>query len=190
MTTKAFNQQYHCSNCKTVQTQETLFGRWIRNNPEDSGEGYTVTDQDYWIHKYKHYGNRSFQCLMLLEIKTMGASLSMSQRDTLFIVNQLMRNRRQTPTKDLKYQAGGGVASVYSIANNSHIILKAFGMHVLTFSGLGVEDSEWIKWDNNDIDAEVLTQLLRFDLDPDTLNLLDLRSHHLTHENQSLSLEF
>jgi len=191
MTTKAFNQQYHCSNCKTVQTQETLFGRWIRGNPElDSGDGYVVTDQDYWIHKYKHFGNRSFQCLMLVEIKTMGARLSASQTETLYIANQLMRNRRQTPTKELKHQAGGGVTKVWSIMNNTHVVLKAFGMHVLTFSGLGPEDSDWIKWDNRQIDEKVLTQLLRFDLDPDTLNPLDLKSHHLTHENQSLGFSF
>lgn len=191
MTTRQFNAQFHCSNCRTWQTQETMFGRWIRNNPElDSASGYAVSDQDYWIHAYKTHGSRDFQCLMLVEIKTMGRELSTTQRDTLHIVNQLMRNRKETPTTrgaNIK-QAGSGLARVYSSFLGRKVNLKALGMHVLTFSGLGPDDSDLITWDKKKIDLPTLTKLLRFDLDPDTLRPLDLRNHHRTALTQNLSL--
>lgn len=175
--TRPFNQQVHCPNCGIWITHETSFGRWIRNNPElDSGHGYSVIDQDYWIHQFKRYGGRDFQCLMLVEIKTLGGELTENQRDTLHIANQLMRNRKQ---KNLSFQAGRGPGVIgKSLMTGKNIMLRAYGMHVLRFSQLGPDDSDWIKWDNKTIDKPTLTELLRFDLDPDTLTPIDLRQHH------------
>jgi len=188
--TRSFNQQFHCANCKTWQTAETLFGRWIRSNPDlDSRHGYSVTDQDYWIHKYKTHETRRFQLLMLVEIKTMGAELSEAQRDTLYQVNQLMRNRRQTPTKELRYQTSSGPLTVKSTMLGGEVVMRAFGMHVLTFSGLGPDDSEWIRWDRTQISVDQLTAILRFDLDPDTLRELDLRLHHQNAEQSEWLFE-
>lgn len=188
--TRSFNQQFHCANCKTWQTAETLFGRWIRSNPDlDSRHGYSVTDQDYWIHKYKTHETRRFQLLMLVEIKTMGAELSEAQRDTLYQVNQLMRNRRQTPTKELRYQTSSGPLTVKSTMLGGEVVMRAFGMHVLTFSGLGPDDSEWIRWDRTQISVDQLTSILRFDLDPDTLRELDLRLHHQNAEQSEWLFE-
>lgn len=190
--TRPFNAQFHCPNCRTWQTQETLFGRWIRSNKEiDSSAGYSVSDQDYWVHAYKTYGSRDFQCIMLVEIKTMSSKMSKAQEDTLSIVNQLMRNRIQTPTSNIKRQAGRGPVSVYSTMLRRYVTLKAFGVHILQFSGLGPDDSDLILWDGrNQISIETLTKILRFDLDPDTLKPLDLRNHHRTPENQLLALSF
>jgi hypothetical protein len=37
--TRQFNQTFHCPNCKTWNTAETMFGRWIRQNKLlDGGE--------------------------------------------------------------------------------------------------------------------------------------------------------
>lgn len=177
--TRPFNQEWHCPHCKTFVTCETLFGRWIRNNAKlESRNGYSVSDQDYWVHRFRTELDREFQCLMLVEIKTMGASMTDAQRDTLNTANQLMRNRRQTPTKDLRYQAGLGVLKVFSTYLKRETVVRAFGMHVLTFSGLGPGDSEWMKWDKEEITEDQLTGLLRFDLDPDTLAPMDWRRHH------------
>lgn len=175
--TRQFNQQVHCPNCNTWITHETSFGRWIRNNKElDSKIGYSVIDQDYWIHQYKRHQSREFQCIMGIEIKTFGMELTDSQRDTLHIINQLMRNRRQV---NLNYQAGSGTTALgKSTLTGKNIILRAYGMHVLTFSHLGPYDSEWISWDKKRINIKILTKILRFDLDPDTLRKLDLRLHH------------
>lgn len=188
--TRSFNQQFHCSNCRTWQTAETMFGRWIRNNKQlDSRSGYSVSDQDYWIHKYKTHETRRFQLLMLVEIKTMGAALSEAQKDTLYQVNQLMRNRRQTPTKELRYQTSSGPLKVKSTMLGGEVVMRAFGMHVLTFSGLGPDDSEWIRWDRTQISVDQLTSILRFDLDPDTLRELDLRLHHQNAEQSERLFE-
>ena len=178
--TRPFNAQFHCNNCKTWQTQETAFGRWIRNNSKlDSRAGYVVTDQDYWIHRYRTEHGREFQLLMAVEIKTMGAELTKVQTDTLHIVNQMLRNRRQTPTKERRWQAGSAPLKVRSEFLGREVTLKALGMHVLTFSGLGPDDSDWIKWNRHNIDADTLTEILAFTRDPDFPDrLLDLRNHH------------
>ena len=169
-----------------------MFGRWIRNNPDlDSGKGYCVVDQDYFVHAFKTYGNRAFQCLMMLEIKTLGAKVTDAQRDTLHIVNQLMRNRRETSTSNgqaTRFQSGFGVSTVRSLMARGDVRVRAYGVHVLTFSGLGPDDSDTTHWDKKEINLEQLTALLRFDLSPDTLAPLDLRRHHKTHENQTLEL--
>jgi hypothetical protein len=185
--TRQHNQQHHCPNCKTWSTHETLFGRWIRNNPElDSGKGFSVVDCDYWIHRFKTFENREFQCIMLVEVKTCGADLSMAQRDTLLMVNQIMRNRRQTPTKEKRYEAGDSILRVRSAMMSRDVNAKVFGVHKLRFSGLGPDDSDWISWDDKMIDEPTLSQILRFDLDPDTLNPIDLRSHHRKEQHLEL----
>ena len=178
--TRPFNQQFHCANCGTWQTQETSFSRWIRRNSElSSGDGYAVSDQDMWIHKFKtDQRGRMLQFLMLVEIKTNGAGLSISQFDTLHAANQVMRNRRQTPTKDAVYQAGTAPTTVRSAMIGRDVQLRVYGMHVLTFEGLGPDDSSWIKWDASEITEDDLTRILRFDMDPDTLKPIDLRIHH------------
>jgi len=184
--TRQFNQQSHCPNCKTWQTSETLFGRWIRNNPElDSSKGICVIDSDYWVHKFKTYNplnnrpSREIQCIMLVEIKTNGCDLNPAQRDTLNIVNQLMRNRSQTPTKKALHQAGLSVVKVRSLMSGSPITVWCYGAHLLRFSGLGPDDSDKITWDNrHEITKNQLTALLNFDIHPDSLKEMDFRIHH------------
>lgn len=191
--TKPFNATFHCNNCKTWQTQETEFGRWIRNNPLlKSSDGYAVTDlymtvNEYKIvHQFKCNYRRDFQLMMDVEVKTMGADLSQSQRDTLHIRNQFFRNRRQTPTKELRYQAGNAI-EVFSVMSGKLVKVRAYGVHLLRFSALGPDDSDWIKWDQKEITVDQLTGLVRFDLDPDTLKPIDLRNHHsVFNEDQNL----
>ena len=179
MSTRPHFSQYYCGNCRTWQTQESSFGRWLRNNKAlDASDGYCFVDQDYFLHKYKTQGGREFQLLMTLEIKTMGSNPTLAQRDTLHCVNQVMRNRKQTPTKDLQFQAGSAPLRVFSLLLNREVQLRTFGVHVLRFSGMGPDDSDTIHWDRRPIDVATLTALLRFDLDPDTLKPLDLRIHH------------
>jgi len=116
---------------------------------------------------------------MMVEIKTHGADLTMAQRDTLLTFDQIMRNRRRTPTKALRRQIDNNVnRKIKSWVTGKEVVLKAFGAHSLIFSGLGPDDSEWIKWDNKLIDIYILTNLLRFDLDPDELVPIDFRNHH------------
>ena len=183
--TRPFEGKYHCANCKTWQTQETDLGRLVRTHPElSSALGYVVTDLDWMvteykvIHQYKTQYGRTFQLMMIVESKIMGAEISDTQRDTLQMRNQIISNRRQTPTKDLVYQAGVVPTEVYSSLSGKKILLRVFGVHSLRFSGLGPSDSEWIKWDKKEITIEQLVGLFRFNLDPDTLKPIDLRNHH------------
>jgi len=132
---------------------------------------------------------------MMVEIKTMGASLTPAQKDTLHIINQITRNRKQTPTKELKWQSGDcNVSKVLSVVSNKEVYLRAYGAHVLTFSGLGPSDSEWMTWDKKNIGKDDLTALLRFDYDPDVedptkpFKPLDLRYHHIYRIDRQPSL--
>lgn len=178
--TRRHDQTLHCPNCGNEMTTETSFGRWVRNNPEldSTGKGLSVMDTDYVFHRFRTELGRSFQCFMMVEVKTRGGKLSEAQADTAWVLDQLTRNRRQTPTATHRKQAGNGVTKVYSKFNAKDIILKAFGLHVLTFEKLGPDDSQWIKWDGKQITPNHLTKLLCFDLDPDTLLPMDWRSHH------------
>ncbi|NBC46721.1 MAG: hypothetical protein GVY22_01760 [Gammaproteobacteria bacterium] len=196
--TQPHGSQFFCPDCKTFHTAESAFGRWIRNNSKlDSGLGFCVIDQDYWIHAYKTFENRDFQCLMAVEIKTHGGKVSNAQRDTLHILNQILRNRKNlTPTKKDRF-ALAPFLKVHSAMLNREVNLRSFGVFVLTFSGIGPEDSGVITWSGGDgrargvtITTDQLTKLLKFELDPDTFMPIDelLRNHHQTPFKKNLHL--
>lgn len=185
--TRPHRNLFHCANCGSETTSESSFGRWIRANPElDSRAGYSVMDQDYWIHCFKHQGNRDFQLLMLVEIKTYSSTMSKAQTDTAWIIDQVTRNRRATPTNQPRIQSGNAPSKVRSQITGKWVYLRAYGVHLLQFSGRGPDDSATIIWDKTPIDLATLTSLLRFDLDPDTLKPMDLRNHHRTPTQQEL----
>lgn len=125
------------------------------------------------------FGQRDIQMMMFVEVKTWGADLRMAQRDTLHLLNQVLRNRRKNRHKNRdRYNAKNHAppAEVYSPANEKYIKLFLFGGHVLTFEKNGPEDSSWIRWDKTDISTEQLVDLLKFELDPDDpTKKLDIR---------------
>ena len=177
--TRLMRQKYNCQHCSKESTAENAFSRWTRANPDlDSSYGICIIDQDYWVHKFKSHKGRDFQLLMGVEVKTNSSEPSAAQRDTLLAVNQVMRNRRQTPTKENKFQSGNAPLQILSFMLNKKVWLRTFGMHLLTFSGHGPADSAVITWDKIRITEAILTKIIKFDLDPDTLNPIDLRSHH------------
>lgn len=186
--TRPFIQQFHCPNCKTWHANETLFSRWLREHEHlKSEDGYAITDIDYLVHKFKSHHGREFQLIMQVEVKTLGAEISASQRDTLHIHNQIIRNRRQTPTKLVKHQAGSGPLNVVSLVARKRIRVMHFGLHSLQFQGLGPQDSKWIKWDRNEVSEEQLSQIMQMELDPDTLKPMGeiLRLHHAPRKHSS-----
>jgi len=186
-----YRQQLHCPNCNSVFTDETAFGRWLRTNKSlPSSEGYTFYDIDFIVHKYKTYDNRLFQLMMNIEIKTHGRKPTKEQRATLLLLNQLVKNRRRTPTKTLNMQAGETIQRAYDAYSSRLINIRHFGYFLLTFSGAGPEDSQEILWNKNSITEDQLTGLLRFDYDPETwpLKNLDLRRHHKIPVNRTLDM--
>lgn len=183
--TRKHDQTLHCPNCGIEMTTETSFGRWVRNNSalDSIQHGMFVMDADWIFHQFRSELGRGFQCFMMVEVKTRGANMTEAQRDTFHLINQIMRNRRQTPTSQLKtLQAGNGPLKTFSVKNGKWVTTKAFGIHLLQFENLGPFDSQWIKWDGKHITTDQLTMLLRFDLDPDTLTAMDWRRHHLKNQ--------
>lgn len=194
--TRPFGQTICCQHCSKETTVEDEFSRWTRSNPrlDSNTEGIVILNIDRIVHRYKTYisemQNRQFQCMMFLEIKIHGASLTDAQLDTLDMTNQILRNRRQTPTKPLRHERGRSPLSVYSAYSNGIVNLRFYGIHLLRFSGRGPKDSATIWWDKQQIDIETLEALLRFNLDPDTLAPLDLRSHHAARQTKQLPMGF
>lgn len=177
--TRAFRETIHCPHCGAEITNETAFSRWIRRYPElASEEGYGLADQDLVWHKFRIKQSRDFQLMMDIEVKTHGADLTLSQRDTLLIRHQLIANRYETPTKKTRWQAGHTVRWVFSAILGRKTWVRHFGVHVLRLENTAPNDSEWIEWDKKRIDEATLVSILKFDLDPDTLQPMDYRSHH------------
>jgi len=150
---------------------------WLRDNPrlDSVKNGLVVSDSDAWIHRYKTVQGREYQFMMLLEIKEYGALLNTSQRDTLHIANQLLRNRRNKTS----YQPSGHprICKVYSIASKREVYVICFGVHSVTICGDGREAHlHKLIWDSKlEISVEQLEDLLMFEIDPDDLSRLDHR---------------
>lgn len=178
--TKEYRRTMHCPECGNVMTTQPEFARWVNENPnlDSIRKGLFVMDADWWFHRYKTELGREFQCLMMVEIKTNGAEPDKYQRDTLWAIDQLLRNRRQTPTNKVRLQAGRGLVKTFSGVIQKPVTMKAFGVHLLRFDGKGPMSSQRITWDNKEIMLEQLEKLLVFDLDPDTLRPMDWRLHH------------
>lgn len=167
--TRQFNQHFQCSNCGCSTTAETSFGRWIRSNPKlDSRNGLVVYDVDYIVHRYKtNLDGKEFQLVMFVEVKTRNGVMSDPQYDTLWITDQIVRNRRSNRHAEKRKEAGNAPLKVMSRINKKEVELRHFGLHVLTFDGTGPDDSTTIRWDKTLIDKDRLTQLLAFDIEPD-----------------------
>jgi hypothetical protein len=168
-----------CPKCGLQIPLEDTFGQWIRNCPDLlSQDGFTFMDRDLIVHRYKTGYGREVQCLMFVEIKTRGAELNESQRDTMGLISQLLRNRRTTPTKHNIYrQVNNTPVMLKSTKNNRMVRVKLLGYHLLEISGDSPENSK-LHWDHKTITLVQLKQLLRCDMDPDTFAQLDLRPHH------------
>lgn len=164
-----------------------------REESLDSRSGIVRFDCDVLLHRYKTVedkkSSRDIQCLMFIEVKTHGAMPTDAQRDTLSLFAQVLRNRRTN--KHLKGKKHGLHAAnhtpltvAFSRLNNRRVTLKMFGGHLLRMSGNCPESSEWMSWDDarkspeGFITVEQLKQLLRFELDPDTLREVDWRRRY------------
>ena len=180
--TKQFHRTANCPNCGYDIPLEDAMGQWIRNHPElSSRDGFAFMDRDLVVHRFKTTHGRSLQCLMFVEVKTRGAELNESQRDSMLTIHQLLRNRRTTPTKKARWQSQGTPTKVYSSLINTEVRVISFGYYLLTLSHSAPSNSAWMTWQKREIDQSTLIKLLRFDLDPETLRPLDFRLHHVKH---------
>lgn len=169
---------------------DTPFGDWIRRHPGLASiqERLSVSDSDYWIHRYRAHtdkvGERAIDSIMLVELKTFMRDLPFAQRDTLALVNQLLR-----------------MVSVRPDGRRRHVILnglrpgerrkvRCFGVHTLQLSKDRPDNSDVILWDGKYLTEELLVEVLRFERDPDNPMKAtpDLRRHHTSPRASNLVL--
>lgn len=173
--TRSFNEKIRCPNCQHEHTIETDFERWVRQSPElDSRTaGIVRFDLDVLLHKYlievDGKGSRDVQCLMFVEVKTFMAVPSKAQVDTLSMLNQVMRNRKQNIHSRPRRQANETPTKVMSKMLGREVAIKMYGGHLLQMDGTYPDNSSLMMWDNQTIDRDVLTDLLAFRLDPDRI---------------------
>lgn len=182
--TRNFNQIVNCPQCGAEFPAESAFCAWMRSRPElDSADGIVRTDADHIVHRYKFsHTDRNVQALMFIEVKTnvdfnKERLIPNSQADSLWIIDQLVRNRRSNIYKVPRKQCDGHVHKVYSLVAKKNVWVRFYGVHGLYFSGTNPIDSESIQWDRRPIRIDQLIKLLRFELDPDSLTPIDLRIH-------------
>jgi hypothetical protein len=184
--TRQYNQTFQCANCGCTTTTETSLGRWIRESKKlDSRNGFTVYDVDYIVHKFHEQSSREYQLIMLVEVKTRNSELQAAQRDTLYILNQIIENRvpnRHTGQKshNNKHRQSRGPLKVWSAFSRRMVNVRSFGVYTLRFSGTGPLDSETIHWNKRLIDLETLEKLLAFEIEPDRFIPIEeaLRNRH------------
>lgn len=162
-------------------SHETPFGQWLKSEDDlDSIDWQlSITDADFWVHRYSvpdgARGTRAVDHLMLVEVKTFNAVPAFAQKDTLSLIEGMMRQlsvrrgrRRIVRMRDTRPRRQGKTRAV-----------RLMGVHYLTLSGSRPDNSTSIKWDNKPIDIAHLKELLRFERDPDHPQfMLDTRRHH------------
>lgn len=167
---------------------DSPFSDWVRKHPElDShGSRLSVTDSDLWCHRFSLRNERrrseatdvrdAVDCIMLVECKSFSASVRYAQRDTLTVIDALLRlacttpsgRRRHVPIRDGRLQ------------NRVDRMVRCFGVHLLELSADRPDNSDQILWDKRHLLTELeLVEVLRFDRDPDSPSrILDTRRHH------------
>ncbi len=168
-------------------SMDSPFNAWIRAQQGlDSGEfQISVTDSDLWVHRYAKRNERASQGvatdirkiqdhIMLVEIKAFCRKVPYAQRDTLNVVNELLRlatvtNNKRRAVKIPDRRTPGASRFV-----------RCFGVHYLELSADRPDNSDQIIWDQKaEISEERLVEILRFDYDPDyPSKLMDTRRHH------------
>lgn len=139
---------------RLTEDRFTAFSRWWNENPRLDARTcrLNVSNLDYIAFGW----GRPETYLMLIEEKRFGAALKDTQRELFDTLDFVLR------------QYKGAVPAL----RGKWKPLRYFGFHVLRFAGEGPSDSASIHWDNHQISVAQLEALLRFDLDPVTLNAL------------------
>ena len=174
-------------------TFQPLFNQWLQRQPSlDSIRNcIAVTDCDLIIHQYSNRTEKirfeyeisqdHSKCvdhIMIVEIKTFLAQAPKSQRDTLYLMDALLREAGNK-------QGRRRFVEVNDRRMNGFIrYVRCYGAHVLTLSGACPDSSDAMWWDNQPVDQAILLELLRFDRDPDyPLRTMDTRRHHIVKRN-------
>lgn len=165
---------------------DSPFNAWIRSQKDlDSTEfQISVTDADLWVHRYAPRNeakrNQSTDIrlmqdhLMLIEVKSFCRKVPYAQRDTLNVIDAILR----------KATVVNGKRRTIQISDPRQLSLKRYvrwlGVHFLELDRDRPDNSDLIIWDHKVHLSEAhLIKLLRFDFDPDYPNKpMDTRRHH------------
>jgi len=162
---------------------------WIRGLPEvDSDDGYGIVDCDIiWHYFGRKKGSRvrETEDMIFIEITTRGSIGRKSKVDTIRVFNALsaqMKKRVKDPNCDARMTHSYHsleVADIFKGDVKTPRRVRWWGHHRLTVSGEGIEDSDWIRWDNTIISKRQLIEILRFEINPfDVSRKIDRRLHH------------
>jgi hypothetical protein len=172
----------------TAERRDSLhqspFLAWLRSVPElDSRDlCISVTDNDCWIHQFAPRQERGpsvkqvVENIQLIETKAFNAVMPFAQRDTLDVVDRILRT---------KTARGDGKRRPIKIGDSRlgrpgcHRLIRYYGLHILQMSTDRPDRSDRILWDGKDIDLVILIDLLCFRRDPDKPgSFVDSRRHH------------
>jgi len=153
---------------------ESEYMEWVREHPQldsaPSAAALSVMDLDCLVHQYvvkdKSSGRvLARQHLMLVEEKSRLGNVSISQRDTMSVLDQLLWKAHRRRVRALR----GSPTMLYH------------GMHVLRFDGIGPLSSSKILWDDREVSLEQLKEIHLFKLDAISLQPREDRLHHKAH---------
>jgi hypothetical protein len=155
--------------------------------------GVVRFDCDVLLHRYcihaDQKSSREIQCVMFVEVKIGNEALKDAQQDTLSMWSQVLRNRVRNMHRDKRGKHADDhipLASTYSHVLKRRVRLKLFGGHLLRLSGLDPSESAVILWDDKSITVDQLLALLKFELDPDSLQPIDWRRRYKAFKDQNL----
>ena len=163
----AFMKDWHwCPHCHRKVPNEQPFDTWCRNQPglDSLKDGIVAYDNDLIINRFRFDSQeRKWQCLMFIEVKSMGHDIKKDQQETLGFWSQLMDNMHLANPGDL-----GPCFRVWSIMQHKEIFLRSYGVHCLRLEKTTPDNSAWMEWDwKFRISPEELVGILRFERDPE-----------------------
>ena len=176
---------------------DSPFNAWVREHPEleSRGNRLSITDSDLWCHRYSlrnekqrsHDIRDAVDSIMLVEVKTFRREVPYAQRDTLSVIDALLRIASVRKSDGRRKHV---VIDDQRLGSRSKRLVRCFGVHLLELSDSRPDNIEQIVWDNRSfLREEHLIELLRFDRDPDSPSrMLDTRRHHILKSNPAMPL--
>lgn len=172
---------------------DSPFNDWIRYQAQlDSGEfQISVTDSDLWVHRYSERNERKRRDstdvrkvqdhIMLIEVKSFCRKVPFSQRDTLNVIDGILRKATVVGNRRKSIQ----IPDHRNLGTNRYV--RWLGVHILELENDRPDNSNIIIWDHKvKLSEQRLIEILRFDYDPDYPNkMLDTRRHHIVNPRSS-----
>ena len=134
------------------------FARWRYEEPElDSHRfGLTVSDIDQVFFHDDEDIKEAY--ILLLEVKTRGKTeMEVHEENIYTLLDAALR------------LASSKAVSTHLWGREEQRRIRYMGWHLLVLSATRPDNSEWMLWDSKHIDKDQLVRMLRFDLDPNTL---------------------